>query len=100
MTVYDFEVKTIDGHQQRLDIFRGQVLLIVNVASQCGFTPQYRDLEALWRERKDKGLVVLGVPSNDFGRQEPGSAAEISFQADRPSLAMRRWLRQRAMAAG
>jgi glutathione peroxidase len=52
-------------------------VLLVNTASECGFTPQYRDLEALWRERKGKGLVVLGVPSNDFGAQEPGSDAEV-----------------------
>ena len=57
--------------------YKGRVVLLVNTASQCGFTGQYKDLEALWRRYKDKGLVVLGVPSNDFGGQEPGSNAEI-----------------------
>jgi glutathione peroxidase len=77
MTVYDFEVKTIDGQRQRLDAFRGQVLLIVNVASQCGFTPQYRDLEALYRKYRERGFAVLGFPCDQFGHQEPGDEAEI-----------------------
>jgi glutathione peroxidase len=74
---YGFEFASIDGDKLPLDAWRGRPVLIVNTASQCGYTPQYRDLEALWRRYCDRGLVVLGVPSNDFGRQEPGSAAEI-----------------------
>lgn len=75
--VHAFTVKDIDGVPKSLAEYRGKVLLIVNVASRCGYTPQYAGLEALYREYKDNGLVVLGVPSNDFGRQEPGSNAEI-----------------------
>jgi glutathione peroxidase len=77
MTVYDFDVKTIDGQSLRLDAFRGQALLIVNVASQCGFTPQYRDLEALYRKYRERGFAVLGFPCDQFGHQEPGDEAEI-----------------------
>lgn len=77
MTIYDFEVKTIDGQPQKLDAYRGKLLLIVNVASQCGFTPQYQGLEALYRRHKDQGLVVLGFPCDQFGHQEPGDEAEI-----------------------
>jgi glutathione peroxidase len=76
-TVYDFEAKTIDGQAQKLDSYRGKVLLVVNVASKCGFTPQYKGLEALWRKHKDKGLVVLGFPCDQFGHQEPGDENEI-----------------------
>ena len=76
-TVYDFEVTTIDGQAQTLRHFQGQVLLIVNVASRCGFTPQYADLEALFRRHKAEGFSVLGFPCDQFGRQEPGSEAEI-----------------------
>jgi glutathione peroxidase len=75
--LYDFEVTTIDGQRQRLDQFRGQVLLIVNVASQCGFTPQYAGLEALYRQNREQGFSVLGFPCDQFGHQEPGDAAEI-----------------------
>ena len=74
---YRFEFVSIDGDPLPLGAWRGRPVLIVNTASQCGYTPQYRDLEALWQRYRDRGLVVLGVPSNDFGRQEPGSAAEI-----------------------
>jgi glutathione peroxidase len=77
MSVLDLTVPTIDGNQQPLSAYRGKVLLIVNVASECGFTPQYVGLEKLWEEYKGRGLVVLGFPSNDFGGQEPGSEAEI-----------------------
>jgi glutathione peroxidase len=77
MSIYDFEVKTIDGQPQRLDAWRGKLLLIVNVASRCGFTPQYQGLEALYREYKDQGLVVLGFPCDQFGHQEPADEAEI-----------------------
>ena len=76
-TVYDFEAKTIDGAMQSLGDYRGKTLLIVNVASKCGFTPQYKGLEALWRQYKDQGLAVLGFPCDQFGHQEPGDEAEI-----------------------
>jgi glutathione peroxidase len=77
MSIYDIEVQSIDGKTQPLTQYRGKVLLIVNVASRCGFTPQYSGLEALYRKLKDRGLVVLGFPCNQFGQQEPGSNAEI-----------------------
>ena len=77
MSIYDLEVRTIDGGTQRLEAYRGQALLIVNVASRCGFTPQYAGLEALHRRFRDRGFAVLGFPCNQFGAQEPGSEAEI-----------------------
>lgn len=77
-TVYDFSAALLDGREQQLAAFRGQVLLIVNTASECGFTPQYAGLESLYRKCKDRGFSVLGFPSNQFGGQEPGSAAEIA----------------------
>jgi glutathione peroxidase len=76
-TAHDFTLPSIGGGELRLKDFAGEAVLLVNTASECGFTPQYRDLEALWRERKGKGLVVLGVPSNDFGAQEPGTNADV-----------------------
>jgi glutathione peroxidase len=76
-SVYDYEARTIDGQAQKLDTYAGKVLLVVNVASKCGFTPQYKGLEALWRKYKDKGLVVLGFPCDQFGHQEPGDENEI-----------------------
>jgi glutathione peroxidase len=76
-SLYDFDVTTIDGEQQTLEAFRGQVLLIVNVASQCGFTPQYADLEALYQKHRAAGFAVLGFPCDQFGHQEPGNEAEI-----------------------
>ena len=75
--VYDFSAKTIDGKEQSLSAHLGKVLLIVNVASKCGFTPQYKGLEALYRKHRDTGLVVLGFPCDQFGHQEPGDEAEI-----------------------
>ena len=77
-SIYDLSVRQPDGSDQPLAAYRGKVLLIVNTASKCGFTPQYEGLEALWREHRDAGLVVLGFPCNQFGNQEPGSAAEIA----------------------
>jgi glutathione peroxidase len=74
---YRFEFVSIDGEPLPLAAWRGRPVLIVNTASYCGYTPQYRELEALWQRYRERGLVVLGVPSNDFGRQEPGSEAEI-----------------------
>ena len=76
-TAYDFDATALDGTPQSLSDWRGKVLLIVNVASKCGFTPQYAGLEKLWRDHGDKGLVVLGFPSDQFGHQEPGNAEEI-----------------------
>jgi glutathione peroxidase len=77
VTIHDIEAKAIDGRNVSLGDFRGKALLIVNVASRCGFTPQYVGLEALYRKYKDRGLVVLGFPCNQFGRQEPASEEEI-----------------------
>jgi glutathione peroxidase len=77
MSVHDFSVTKINGQTQSLADYRGQVALLVNTASACGFTPQYAGLEELWRAYRDQGLVVLGFPSNDFGAQEPGSETEI-----------------------
>ncbi len=75
---YSISVRTLDGNTTTLDAYRGQVLVIVNVASQCGFTPQYEGLEALYREAKDSKVAVLGFPCNQFGGQEPGTDAEIA----------------------
>lgn len=75
--IYSIEVQTLDGARQSLAAYRNQVLLIVNVASKCGFTPQYAGLERLYRAYKDRGFVVLGFPCNQFGAQEPGDAGEI-----------------------
>ncbi|MBP6731962.1 MAG: glutathione peroxidase [Chitinophagales bacterium] len=76
-TVYDYTVKDIDGKEVSLGQYKGKVLLIVNVASLCGNTPQYKDIEALYEKYKSKGLVVLGFPANNFMGQEPGSDKEI-----------------------
>lgn len=75
--IYDIPVTTLDGGEQTLAPYRGKVMLIVNTASQCGFTPQYAGLETLHRELGSKGLAVLGFPCNQFGAQEPGNAEEI-----------------------
>jgi glutathione peroxidase len=78
MTVaYDFSAKTIEGTELTLDAYRGKVLLIVNVASKCGFTPQYQGLESMYRRLEPRGLCVLGFPCDQFGHQEPGNEAEI-----------------------
>jgi glutathione peroxidase len=75
--IYDLSFQTIDGQPMPLSQYRGKVLVIVNTASRCGFTPQYTALQKLYDTYKSQGLVVLGVPSNDFGGQEPGTAKEI-----------------------
>ena len=76
-TAHDFSAQTLDGAEQPLDAWRGKAMLIVNTASKCGFTPQYTGLEDLWRDYRDRGLVVLGFPCDQFGHQEPGDEAEI-----------------------
>jgi glutathione peroxidase len=77
MSVYDFTVKTIRGEEKSMADYKGKVLLIVNTASKCGFTPQYKELQELYDEYKDKGFEVLAFPCNQFGQQEPGSESEI-----------------------
>jgi len=77
MTVYDFKATSLDGEPVQLDKYRDNVLLIVNVASRCGFTPQYAGLEKLYGKYRQQGFFVLGFPSNQFGSQEPGTADEI-----------------------
>jgi glutathione peroxidase len=77
MSLYDIDLVTIDGKPQKMDVYRGKTLLIVNVASECGFTPQYAGLQALYDKFKDRGVVVLGFPCDQFGHQEPGGEAEI-----------------------
>ena len=77
-SLYDYTAKTIDGRELNLSEFKGKVVLVVNTASKCGFTPQYEGLEALYKQYQDRGLVVLGFPCNQFGAQEPGNEAEIA----------------------
>ena len=77
-TIYDFEALSIDGRTVSLADYRGKVLLIVNTASACGFTPQFAGLQSLWQTYGDRGLAVFGFPSNEFGRQDPGSNEEIA----------------------
>ncbi len=76
-SIHDFTMKTIDGKQLPLSSFKGKTVLVVNVASQCGFTPQYTALEAVYEKYKSKGLVIVGFPANNFGGQEPGTDEEI-----------------------
>ena len=91
--ILDHEVETLDGTKQKLSDYRGKAVLLVNVASECGYTPQYAQLQELYGKFKDKGLVVLGFPSNDFGGQEPGDASQIKefvtskFAVDFPMMA-------------
>ncbi|PPU92452.1 glutathione peroxidase [Xanthomonas albilineans] len=115
-TAYTFTATTLDGHVQPLVDYAGNVLLIVNVASKCGFTPQYAGLQALWERYRDRGLVVLGFPCDQFGHQEPGNADEIrqfcslSYGVDFPMFAkvqvngekahpLWRWLKQQQPGA-
>src|SRR5437764_14960789 len=74
--IYDFTLPSIDGRPTPMASFKGKVMLVVNVASQCGYTPQYTALETVYEKYKDRGLVVLGFPANNFGEQEPGTNAE------------------------
>jgi glutathione peroxidase len=76
-SIYDFSADSLSGTPVKLAQYRGKVLLIVNTASECGYTPQYKGLEALYRQFKDKGVEVLGFPCNQFGKQEPGTAEQI-----------------------
>lgn len=76
-SVYEFKMKNIDGQDVKLDAYKGKVVMIVNVASKCGYTPQYEGLEALYEKNKDSGFVILGFPANNFMGQEPGTEAEI-----------------------
>ena len=76
-TFYDFKINSINGEEINLSIFKDKTILLVNVASKCGFTKQYDDLQKLYDDYKEKGLVVIGIPSNQFGGQEPGSEVEI-----------------------
>ncbi len=82
-TIYDFTVKSLDGKDVSLARYKGKVLLIVNVASRCGYTPQYKELEELYTKYKDRGFVVLGFPANNFGGQEPGTDEEIAEFCER-----------------
>jgi glutathione peroxidase len=81
-SIYDFSAKDIRGKERKLDEYRDKVLLIVNVASKCGFTPQYKGLEALYEKLHARGFEILGFPSNQFGEQEPGNEAEIAQFCD------------------
>ena len=74
---YDFQFKDLDGSALNLSEYKGKVIIIVNVASQCGFTKQYEDMQNIWENYQSKGIVMLGIPSNDFGKQEPGTSEEI-----------------------
>ena len=76
-SIYDFTMRTIDGKQESLSDYKGKVVLIVNVASKCGYTPQYTGLQSLYTKYKEQGFVILGFPANNFGSQEPGTDSEI-----------------------
>ena len=93
MSAHDFVFPALDGGEIALADYRGRALLLVNTASECGYTPQYADLQKLWSDYRERGLTVLAVPSNDFGQQEPGDAAQIksfcdtTYQIDFPMTA-------------
>ena len=74
---YDFTFKNLDGRSLNLNEYKGKIIVAVNVASQCGFTKQYEDMQKVWDKYQEKGVIMLGIPSNDFGNQEPGSSQEI-----------------------
>ncbi len=82
-SIYDFKVKSLTGGEINMSDFKGKKILIVNTASECGYTPQYEGLETLYQDMKDKGLVVIGFPANEFGGQEPGSNTEIAHFCQR-----------------
>ena len=82
-SIYDYKVRDIEGQELALATLRGKLLLIVNTASQCGYTPQYKGLEKLYQQYKEQGLLVLGFPCNQFGKQEPGGAEEIQQFCER-----------------
>lgn len=77
MSIYTYDVETIQGKQESMEQYKGKVLVIVNTASKCGFTPQYADLQKLYEEYKEQGLEILGFPSNQFGEQEPGANSDV-----------------------
>lgn len=77
MSIYDFKVNDIDGNEVNLEIYKDKVIVVVNTASKCGFTPQFNDLQKLYDKYSDKGLVILGFPSNQFAEQEPGNNSEV-----------------------
>lgn len=101
-SAHDFAFKSIEGEPLPLEAFAGKAVLVVNTASECGFTPQYAGLEELWRRYRERGLVVLAVPSNDFGQQEPGAESAIaafcrtSYGVDFPLAAKERVVGPRA----
>ena len=74
---YDFQFRDLDGSPLNLSEYKGKIIIVVNVASQCGFTKQYEDMQKIWEKYQTKGIVMLGIPSNDFGKQEPGTSKEI-----------------------
>ena len=74
---YDFQFKDLDGSVLKLSEYKGKIIVAVNVASQCGFTKQYEDMQNIWEKYQSKGIIILGIPSNDFGNQEPGNSKEI-----------------------
>jgi len=74
---YDFNFKDLDGTDLELNEYKGKVIIVVNVASKCGFTKQYEDMQKIWEKYQSKGIIMLGVPSNDFGNQEPGTSSDI-----------------------
>src|ERR1039457_6240996 len=83
VSIYDYTLNSIDGAAAPLSAYKGKVLLLVNVASKCGFTPQYKELEAVYEKYKGQGLVVAGFPANNFGAQEPGTNEEIKRSEER-----------------
>ncbi|HAP34813.1 MAG TPA: glutathione peroxidase [Bacteroidetes bacterium] len=81
--IYGFTMKTLEGKDKSLGDYKGTVVMVVNTASFCGYTPQYKDLEALYKQYKDKGFVVIGFPANNFGKQEPGNDGDIATFCER-----------------
>ena len=81
--IYNFTLKTLEGKEKSLADYKGKVVMVVNTASFCGYTPQYKDLEAIYKQYKEKGFVVIGFPANDFGKQEPGNDGDIAAFCER-----------------